>query len=99
MAQARGQAGAITGTKGPGLSGLDKRNMKTNTLHGPLAAMAQHEAERTHRQSYVCPACGDDKEFGALVCQRCYKSGTPNGKPALKWSGLNFTAWLAHVRT
>lgn len=56
------------------------------------------DQERIARGLTVCPACAEDKQPGALVCSRCFKSEAPHGLPALKWSRLSFSAWLGQVR-
>jgi len=45
--------------------------------------------EEKARKLTICPACGNNKDIGLIICWNCFKK--PNG---LKYSTLSFQEWI-----
>ena len=56
------------------------------------------DPETEARQSPTCQCCDQPKDFGLVVCWSCFKHATPSGAIPLKYSGLEYGAWLAIAR-
>lgn len=61
-----------------------------------MVPLIMSERERNARKSLFCPACGEEKGLGTVVCWDCFKyrkDVTP-----LKYSGLSFEDWLDSLK-
>ena len=54
--------------------------------------------EAEARELPDCPACGEEKTPGALVCWECFKHRTPGDATPLKFYRGCFTEWLQAAR-
>jgi hypothetical protein len=53
----------------------------------------EHTAEADARKSPICLGCFGEKQYGCVVCWKCWRQA-PNGETGYKYFAGTLTEWL-----